>query len=96
VKGVVATIHFAMGGEGLLRGGGEQAAAAANGEGGGDLAFGRRKEKSNWASAGPKGGGGPAGLLRRIGHVAPQGHVGPDGNWVGAGEKKKKNEIVTD
>jgi hypothetical protein len=28
--------------------------------------------------------------------VGPQGHVGPDGNWVGAGEKKKKNEIVAD
>jgi hypothetical protein len=54
---VVATIHFATGGEEVLRGGGEQAAVAANREGGSGLAFSRRKEKREQASAGPKGGG---------------------------------------
>jgi hypothetical protein len=91
VKGVVATIHFAMGGEGLLRGGGEQAAAAANGEGGGDLAFGRRKEKSNWASAGPKGGSGPAGLLRTIGqwrHKVMSGQM-----ETGSEQEKRKRKM---
>jgi hypothetical protein len=53
----VAMIHFATGQEEALHGGGEQAAAATNREGGGGLAFGRRKEKREWASTGSKGGG---------------------------------------
>jgi hypothetical protein len=59
VKGVVAAIHFATRGEGVLRGC-EQAVVAANREG---LAFGRRKEKRERASAGPKGGGVSLGWL---------------------------------
>jgi hypothetical protein len=42
-------------------------AVAARSSGGGGLAFGRRKEKREQASAGLKGGGGPVGLLRPIG-----------------------------
>jgi hypothetical protein len=58
--------------------GGAVAATAASQEGGGSLAFSRRKEKRERASAGPKGRSGPLGPLGLEGEV---GRTGP--KWVG-------------
>jgi hypothetical protein len=88
---VVATIHFATGGEEVLRGGGEQAAVAANREGGSGLAFSRRKEKREQASAGPKGGGvgldWPASQFPGMGKAAQE-----EGRGDGPGEGEAQRE----
>jgi hypothetical protein len=55
--------------------GGAVAAAAASREGGGGLAFGQRKEKREWASAGLKGRSGPpepVGLEGEVGRTGPK------------------------
>jgi hypothetical protein len=68
MKGAAAPFHFSTGGEGVLRRG-----RWAGGDGG--LSFCQKKEKSNWASVGPKGGSGPArprGLEGEVGQTGPR------------------------
>jgi hypothetical protein len=98
------------------RGGGRWAArrwheAAENGggarSGGGGLAFGRRKEKSSWASARPNGGRGVDGLRRPIGQrgwceafgpreergcSGPRWAKRPGGPWTLKNQPSRKNE----
>jgi hypothetical protein len=73
------------------------AVAAASREGGDGLAFGRRKEKREWASAGPKGRVGRARLAgwfrkrnkkkRKRNTPGCQGLFGPKSDWAACGKK---------
>jgi hypothetical protein len=67
--------------------GSAMAVAAASREGGGGLAYARRKEKRERASAGPKGRSGPPeplGLERAVGRTRPK---WPRRSWAGEGGK---------